>query len=210
MGEEASEDEEEEVGDGGVASAGAVSSTGSVPSKEDEGSCDAIALELALLFASAAGLGTSTLGRMLLSTASKSGGGIDKSCLDAEAANATASGPYGRPNLPNVSLDEINLTWSGVGPERGYVNSVRIAVCVNGAEMELSEINDGEVSGLPWLSLLVVLDIVRDIVRNAERLIPEALELLDRCPRRGRPPLGVPCDSTEVRVTRDGPDPSRL
>lgn len=42
-----------------------------------------------------------------------------KSCLDAEAANATASGPYGKPNLPKVSLEEINLTCSAVGPERG-------------------------------------------------------------------------------------------
>lgn len=218
-GEEAAEDDDE-VGDGGVASAGCTSS-------ERGGFPDVNALEL-VLFASeiigfpcvnalevalsTSGLGESKLGRAWLSTASKSGGGMERSALDAEAlaAKATASGPYGKPNLPNVSLEEMNLTCSAVGPDLGYVNSVRIAVCVRGAEIEWREINDGEVSGLPWLSL--VFDIVRDMVLNADRLIPEPLELSARCPRLARPPLGgVPCDSTDVRVTsEDGPDPSRL
>lgn len=47
---------------------------------------------------------------------SKSGG---RSILDDEAANAMASGPYGTPNLPNVSFEDRNLTWSDVGPVRG-------------------------------------------------------------------------------------------
>ena len=47
---------------------------------------------------------------------SKPGG---RSCLDDEAANATASGPYGTPNLPNVSFEARNLTCSDVGPVRG-------------------------------------------------------------------------------------------
>ena len=57
-------------------------------------------------------------------TESKSGG---RFTLDDEA-NAIASGPYGTPNLPNVSLEARNLTCSDVGPVRGYVNSVRVAV----------------------------------------------------------------------------------
>lgn len=57
-------------------------------------------------------------------TESKSGG---RFTLDDEA-NAIASGPYGTPNLPKVSLEERNLTCSDVGPVRGYVNSVRVAV----------------------------------------------------------------------------------
>ena len=36
------------------------------------------------------------------------------------------------------------MSCSGVGPERGYTKSVRTAVCVNGAEIELTEIADGE------------------------------------------------------------------
>ena len=47
---------------------------------------------------------------------SKSGG---RSGLDDEAANATASGPYGTPNLPNVSFEARNLTCWDVGPVRG-------------------------------------------------------------------------------------------
>jgi hypothetical protein len=48
------------------------------------------------------------------------------------------------PNLENASREDINLTCSGVGPDFGYENSVRVAVCVNGAEIELRDINEGE------------------------------------------------------------------
>lgn len=51
--------------------------------------------------------------------ASNSGGGGSKSCRDADAANAMASAPYGFPNRANVSLDEMSLSWSGVGPALG-------------------------------------------------------------------------------------------
>jgi hypothetical protein len=60
-------------------------------------------------------------------------------------AYATAAGPYGTPNLLTDSTDEMSLSCSGVGPERGYTKSVRTAVCLSGAEMELIEIIDGEV-----------------------------------------------------------------
>ena len=63
---------------------------------------------------------------------------------DAEAY-ATAAGPYGTPNLLTESTDEMSLSCSGVGPERGYTKSVRTAVCVSGEEMEPIEIIDGEV-----------------------------------------------------------------
>lgn len=76
-------------------------------------------------------------------TESKSGG---RFTFDDEA-NAIASGPYGMPNLPNVSLEERNLTWSDVGPVRGYVNSVRVAVWVRGGEIESREIIEGEFNG---------------------------------------------------------------
>lgn len=64
---------------------------------------------------------------------------------DAEAY-ASASGPYGTPNLLTDSTDEMSLSCSGVGPERGYTKSVRTAVCVNGAEIEVIDKADGEVS----------------------------------------------------------------
>ena len=63
---------------------------------------------------------------------------------DAEAY-ATAAAPYGTPNLLTDSTDEMSLSCSGVGPERGYTKSVRTAVCVSGEEMEPIEIIDGEV-----------------------------------------------------------------
>jgi hypothetical protein len=75
---------------------------------------------------------------------SKSGG---SSGLDDEAANVTASGPYGTLNRLNVSLEERNLTCSDVGPVRGKANSVRVAVWVRGGEIELRDIIEGEVSG---------------------------------------------------------------
>lgn len=82
-------------------------------------------------------------------TESKSGG---RFTFDDEA-NAMASGPYGTPNLPNVSLEARNLTCSDVGPVRGYVNSVRVAVWVRGGEIESREIIEGEFNGPPSLFL---------------------------------------------------------
>jgi hypothetical protein len=76
-------------------------------------------------------------------TASKSGGGL-RSCLELEAANAIASGPYGTPNLAMESRLEMSFSCSGVGPAFGYVNSDLISVCVRGAEIELTEIKEGE------------------------------------------------------------------
>jgi hypothetical protein len=78
-----------------------------------------------------------------LGTSSKSGGG-SRSALDVLAANAIASAPYGNPNRAMDSREEINFTCSGVGPDCGYVNWVRMAVCVSGDEMELREIMEGE------------------------------------------------------------------
>ena len=51
-------------------------------------------------------------------TSSKPGGGA-RSTFDCDAAYAIASAPYGTPNLAKVSLDEINLSCSGVGPDFG-------------------------------------------------------------------------------------------
>lgn len=84
-------------------------------------------------------------------TKSPNPGGGGCSC-SSDAANASASGPYGIPNRPIASLDAIILACSGVIVGRpvarllGNVNFVREAVCVSGAEMELSEIMDGDVS----------------------------------------------------------------
>jgi hypothetical protein len=76
---------------------------------------------------------------------SNSGGGPCRLTSDADAY-ATASGPYGTPNLLTDSIDEMSLSCSGVGPERGYTKSVRTAVCVRGAEIDAIDISDGEVS----------------------------------------------------------------
>lgn len=57
-----------------------------------------------------------------------------------------AAEPYGTANLPIDSLDEIIFSCSGVGPALGYVNSVRTAVYVNGAEIEFKDIREGELS----------------------------------------------------------------
>ena len=87
---------------------------------------------------------------------------------DAEA-NATASGPYGTPNLLTDSTDEISLSCSGVGPERGYTKSVRTAVCVKGEEIEPIDMADGEVS--PAATLVTDRECVRDTTRpNAEEV----------------------------------------
>jgi len=84
----------------------------------------------------------------------KSGGG-SKSCRDVDAAYAIASAPYGIPKRANASREEISLSCSGVGPAFGYVNSVRVRVWVSGADMELSEMEEGEVM---WLEFIVLMD----------------------------------------------------
>jgi hypothetical protein len=67
-------------------------------------------------------------------------------------ANATASGPYGTPNLPIASRDAMIRSCSGVAVGRpvvrelGKANCVREAVWVSGREMEWIESVDGEVS----------------------------------------------------------------
>jgi len=93
---------------------------------------------------------------------SNSGGGPCRLTSDAEA-NATAAAPYGTPNLLTDSTDEMSLSCSGVGPERGYTKSVRTAVCVKGAEMEAIEMADGEVS--PAATLVTDRECVRDTTR---------------------------------------------
>jgi hypothetical protein len=103
--------------------------------------------------------------------ASKSGGGPCKLTSEADAY-ATASGPYGTPNLLTDSTDEISLSCSGVGPERGYTKSVRTAVCVSGAEIEPNERVDGEVSPA------ATLDTEREPVRDTAR--PSAEEAIVR------------------------------
>lgn len=95
-------------------------------------------------------------------TSAKSGGG--KSTLEADAAYAMASGPYGTPKRAKDSRDEMSRSCSGVGPDFGYVNSVRTSVCVSGDEMEFSEITEGEFRFAPRLFV----ERVRDTVRNAD------------------------------------------
>lgn len=51
-------------------------------------------------------------------TVSKSGGGSERSRRD-DDAKAMASAPYGTPNLVKVSLEEITLSCSAVGPVLG-------------------------------------------------------------------------------------------
>lgn len=78
-------------------------------------------------------------------TSSNSGGGCEgRSIRDVLAANAIASWPYGRPNRAKDSREAMSLICSGVGPDLGYVNSVRTSVCVRGDEMELTERVEGE------------------------------------------------------------------
>jgi hypothetical protein len=104
---------------------------------------------------------------------------------DAEAY-ATASGPYGTPNLLTDSTDEMSLSCSGVGPERGYTKSVRTTVCVNGAEIELIERVDGEQRSAAVL--VTDRERVRDTVRpNAEEvtLRTDPLDGTVRWPPRG-------------------------
>ena len=96
--------------------------------------------------------------------ASKSGGGQSKSCLE-DDANAIASAPYGTANLANESRDEMTLSCSGVGPAFGYVNSVRLRVCVRGAEMELREMVEGE---FRRLEATVFVERCRERVRNMD------------------------------------------
>ena len=98
--------------------------------------------------------------------ASKSGGGSCKSCLE-DDANAIASGPYGTANLANESRDEMTFSCSGVGPAFGYVNSVRLRVCVRGAEMELREIMEGE---FRRLEARVFVERCRERVRNMDEV----------------------------------------
>jgi len=54
-----------------------------------------------------------------------------------------------------------------VGPDFGYVNSVRTRVCGRGAEMELSEIREGELSELAFFRLPV--DSGRERERNPRK-----------------------------------------
>ena len=65
-----------------------------------------------------------------------------------------------------LSLLEISAICSGVGPVRGYVNSVRTSVCERGAEIELTEIIDGEVSAGELLSRMRERE--RDMTLNIE------------------------------------------
>lgn len=65
-------------------------------------------------------------------------------------AYAIASAPYGIPKRTNWSREDMNLSWSGVGPAFGYVNSVRTTVCVSGADIAFTEMVDCESkSGVP-------------------------------------------------------------
>jgi hypothetical protein len=98
----------------------------------------------------------------------------------------------------------MNLICSGVGPERGYENSVRIAVYVRGAEISLPE----TMGGVDIWETSLLLDVVRDMARNGI-LRPEPLVLLDRrlCPNR--PVLGEAGRSEEV-ITEEAPDASLM
>jgi hypothetical protein len=102
---------------------------------------------------------------------SKSGGGSN-SCLDVDAAYAIASAPYGIPNLAKFSLDEISFSCSGVGPAFGYVNSVRTAVWVSGADIEFREIVEDE-AGCWAEEAMVCVERWREMVRKGERPRPE-------------------------------------
>jgi hypothetical protein len=82
---------------------------------------------------------------------SKSGGGLISTNLSLESENAaTASGPYGIPNLSSASLLVMSFIWSAVSsPPFGARNSERIRVCVRGEEMVSREIVEGEDTGSP-------------------------------------------------------------
>ena len=67
--------------------------------------------------------------------ASYRGGERTAEMFSRERAAANASSPYGIPKRPKLSLELRNLICSGVGPDRGYDNSVRINVVGIGAEM---------------------------------------------------------------------------
>lgn len=83
----------------------------------------------------------------LATVVSKSGGGA---ILDLDAENATASGPYGTPNLSSAFLEVMSFICSGVMPPFGTRNSERITVCVRGADIEFKEMVDGDVIGTEW------------------------------------------------------------
>ncbi len=148
-------------------------------------------------------LGVSTLGcgedvvPAPLATSSNPGGGSN-SALDADAAYAIASAPYGRPKRAKLSRLEISLSWSGVGPPFGYVNSVFMSVCDNGDEMECKLIIDGDVR--PSAPLRFCPDRVRESRLNIE---PEPD--CDGWWRRMRLRRWSPWTDTI-----DGPDPSRV
>jgi hypothetical protein len=61
------------------------------------------------------------------------------------AWKATASSPYGKPKRAKDSREAMSLICSAVGPDRGYVNSVRMVVCVNGADIEFMDTVEGDV-----------------------------------------------------------------
>lgn len=121
------------------------------------------------------------------------GGGIDKSNLLVLAAYATASAPYGTPNLAKLSLEEISNICSGVGPDRGYEISVRVRVCERGALMEWREIVDGDVRCTED-----ALSVLRDMLRKSDDPPPDCE---GRCARRVR--SGEP----ETEDARDGREP---
>jgi len=75
---------------------------------------------------------------------SKAGGGT---ISDVDAEKATASGPYGAPNLSNASLEVMSLICSGVRPPFGARNSERFRVCVRGADIESKEMVEWDVMG---------------------------------------------------------------
>lgn len=79
--------------------------------------------------------------------ASKSGGGAT---LDLDAENATASGPYGTPNLSNAFLEVMSLICSGVKPPFGARNSERVTVCVSGADIETKEMVEADGICMEW------------------------------------------------------------
>jgi len=76
--------------------------------------------------------------------ASKLGGGT---ISDLDAENATASGPYGAPNLSSASLEVMSLICSGVRPPFGARNSERLRVYARGADIESTEMVEGDVMG---------------------------------------------------------------
>jgi hypothetical protein len=147
---------------------------------------------------------------------SNSGGGPCRLTSDAEAY-ATAAGPYGTPNLLTDFTDEMSLSCSGVGPERGYTKSVRTAVCVKGAEMDVIEMVEGEVS--PAATLVTEREPVRDTARpNAEEVtlcVDPEVDGVVRCPTNGEPVPPCRLDRFDGRgggetvISRDGRERGR-